>query len=157
MEGDRAALAEPGEDDSVRRDAGGLFPLDEGSSMGSRAPDTGLIHAPLEVHPEDFIPGGHDHPAVDRDWNRRSVGEEESDPVVLREPQLGDDRREVVPAGAESVEPDDRGIGGTAGLEDNAVEEGVVGHGGGGLLGGHHSRPSIRQWSPLPMPCMATW
>ena len=60
------------------------------SASGPRSAGPRLVHAAVEIHAQDVVPGGHDHPAV-HGLDAGRVGEHEAHRVVRGQAELGDD------------------------------------------------------------------
>ncbi len=112
--GDRTALRETGYDYAIRRYATFDFTFDEIVHPPCRLLDLLSIYMTTAIHRFNVIPGWHDIPVVDRDGNRRRMGENEAHTDTCWQIKLGDDWCKVVTVGTETVQPDYRGGDGQA-------------------------------------------
>ena len=86
-----------------------LFPGDQRLDLPLRLAHAGDIGAVVQVGGADVVPGAHAHAVVDRHRPHRRVRKHKTHGQRRRQPQLGNDRNEIVAVGAEPVQPDHAG------------------------------------------------
>ena len=109
LEDDRSPLGESGEDQALGWHSPPGLPVHQGAQAGDRFRELLAVDAGVALDGFDVEPGAHLHAAVDGHRTEGGFGEQEPDPERGGQPQRRNDGFEVVPVGAESVEPDDGG------------------------------------------------
>jgi hypothetical protein len=106
--------------DSLRLDAARVLLLDVLIHRRRRFTNTDVVFLPVGTEARDVVPRTHDETIVDRDRPRRGVRKNEAHRHRCRQPQLLDDRHEVIAIRAEAVQPDHRCVSSRGRLENNA-------------------------------------
>ena len=105
-----AALREPGQDDSPRRDPGDALAGDVRLDARTRGNQPCLVVAPLRGQFRDVIPGTHRIAGIDGYRPHVCMRKDEPDARAVRKVQFRNHGHEVVAISAEPMHPDHGGI-----------------------------------------------
>lgn len=123
MERDRTPLRKTTEDDSIRGYSAVDFSGYELADGSIRVAESGLVFNCRTIEREDVVPRPHGHAAIDRDGTHGRVWEREAPRTLCAPNDFGHHGNEVIPIGAEAVEPNHGSIRSRRGFDLYGFEE----------------------------------